>query len=549
MRFLPNLLASLLVLLLAGCSGGPVKKPTAEVIRPEVQRKLDESREALSKNNIRLSLSLLAELGDDGLEPVEKAMKYNLKGVVHFTQADWDKSLANFEVARKYVPDNSTLEAQVWLNIASARFKQGLFAELKTALDEVSPDALPEPEVRKYAQLKLAWAVRYQRHYETVETSVLLLRNAKSLAEVQNSVLKERMTLAFKALEDHEKSKLLDQFGEKKWLPLAHLGMIEAEERYFRGDLSGAQDVLGWLGRFSSEATVKTFVADFEQRLDSSTRLSMDGIGVILPLTGEKGSFGQKALLGVDAGIKGKVAGREVRVHTKDDAGSAAMGAQAVRELVRDHSVPLIIGGLFPETARAEYLEAKRWGVLYISLAPVHLPREEKNYLLIEMQGSTESQVAALVSDEMLAKFGKRIGVVYPEGEAGKSYVDEFWRSTLTRGTSLTGVASYPKGTMDYRETIQHLLGLRFPREREEEAGLYRNAYELERSSIRRIQTLPPALDADWVFVASFPHEALSLVPTFGYYDAQQLPIFGGWAGCSVNQSISGHLSDNPRRC
>jgi len=254
----------------------------------------------------------------------------------------------------------------------------------------------------------------------------------------------------------------------------------------------------------------------------------MEGIGVVLPLTGDKCSFGQKALLGVDAAIKGKVAGREIQVHTKDDAGSAALGAQAVRELVREHNVPLIIGGLFPETARAEYLEAKRWGVLYISLAPVHLPREEKNYLLIEVQGSTESQVAALVSDEMLTKFGKRIGVVYPEGEAGKAYVDEFWRSTLTQGTSLTGVASYPKGTMDYRETVQHLLGLRFPREREEEAALYRSAYELERSTIRRIQTLPPALDADWVFVASFPHEALSLVPTFGYYDAQQLPIFGG---------------------
>lgn len=534
-----SIFSFLFLVVLSACSH-KATRPTseAEKLRPEVQQKMDQARDALSKGSARQALTVLGELNDDKLEPIEKAMKYNLKGVVLFTQAEWDKSLLNFEVARKYVPAETTLEGQVWLNIASVHFKQGLFAELKAALDKINPRLLPDLEIRKYAQLKLAWAVKYQKNFEIVETCVLLLKDAKSLSEVQDSVLKERMSLSLKDMSDADKTKLFEQFKDEKWLPLAYLGELEAESRYFKGDTSGARDMLNWLDdRFRENAQVKTFIDDFGQRLDSSSRLSMTGIGVILPLSGDKGAYGQKALLGIDAAIKSVDLGRELEIHTKDGLDSPSVGAQAVRELVQQHKVPLIVGGLFPDSARAEYLEAKRWGVLFISLAPINLPREEKNYLLIEVQGSVESQVASLVTDEMLGRFGKRIGVVYPQGEAGKAYADEFWRATLQKdGMKLTAVASYPKGTLDFRTTVQHFLGLEFPRERQEEVQIFQSAYANERSTIRRIQTLPPALDFDWVFVASLPHEALSLVPTFGYYDAQNINIFGGpsWSSRSL---------------
>lgn len=535
MRFTTVILA--VFVFLQGCSQGPVRPTKTPEVRPAVQQKIDQARDALGKGQHKVAIARLGELSDDTLEPLEKAMKYNLKGVVLFSESDWEKALANFDVAKKYVPSDSTLEAQVWLNIASARFKQGLYAELKSALDEIQPKLLPENEIKKYAQLKLAWAVKYQRHYEIVETSVLMLRDAKSLSEIQDSNQKERLNLSFKSLDDRDKTKLLDAYGEEKWLAMAYLGQLEAETRYFKGDTSGARDVVGWLAnRFQDQPQVMTFVKDFEQRLDSSTRLSMNGVGVVLPLSGEKGSFGQKALLGLDAALKSVDLGREVEIYTKDSFDSPAVGTQAIRDLIQQHKVPLIIGGLFPESAKAEYLEAKKWGVLYISLAPVHLPREEKNHLLIEVQGSIESQVAALVSDEMLTRFGKRIGVIYPQGEAGKAYSDEFWRAALNKGMQISAVAAYPKNTLDFRDTVQHFLGLRFPRERSEELEIFRETYAHERSTIRRIQNLPPAMDFDWIFVASYPHEALSLLPTFGYYDAQNMNIFGGpsWASRSL---------------
>ncbi|MBY0516592.1 MAG: penicillin-binding protein activator [Bacteriovoracaceae bacterium] len=531
MRFL-----LLVLILISSCSRTPLK-PSKPEIRPAIQLKIDAARDALAKGQTKIAIARLGEMHDDSLEPLEKSMKYNLKGVVLFSESEWEKALANFEVAKKYVPSDSTLESQVWLNIASVRYKQSLFAELNSALENIEPKLLPDHEVKKFAQLKLAWAVKYQRHFEIVETSLLLLRSAKTLTEVQDSIFKERMSLSFKELSDREKVKLIDEHGEEKWLAMAYLGQLEAESRYFKGDTGGARDVINWLSnRFNTEPQVMSFVKDFEQRLDSSTRINMNGIGIILPLTGDKGSFGQKALMGLDASIKDSNLGRDLEIHTKDSYDSPAVGAQAVRDLIQQHKVPLIIGGLFPDCARAEYLEAKKWGVLYISLAPVNLSRDEKNHLLIEVQGSIESQVAALVTDQMLSRFGKRVGVIYPQGDSGKAYADEFWRMALTRGMKISGVAAYPKGTLDFRETIQHFLGLQFPRERSEELEIYKDTYAAERSSIRRIQNLPPAVDFDWLFIASYPHEALSLVPTFGYYDAKNLNIFGGpsWASRSL---------------
>lgn len=524
-----------LVLFFQSCSTPRRPVVVAPEVRSSVQLKIEEARAILGKGQTKPALAKLAELLDAQLAPIEKAVKYNLKGVIHFTEADWEKALANFDIAKKYVPGDSTLESQVWLNIASVRFKQGLFSELKAALGEINPKALPDNEVKKYAQLNLAWAVKYQNHLEIVETSVLLLKDAKTLAEVTDSVLKERLNLSFKELTDAQKIKLLEKYEAEVWLPLAYLGQLEAEARYFKGDTDGVRDVISWLkDRFADFPQVMSFVADFEQRLDSSTRLSMSGVGVVLPLTGEKGSFGQRTLLGLDVALKQSP--RQIEIFTKDSFDSPAVGAQAVKDLVQQHRVPLIIGGLFPDSARAEYLEAKKWGVLFISLAPVNLPREEKNHLLIEVQGSIESQVAALVTDDMLARFGKRVGVVYPEGDAGKAYVDEFWRAALSRGMQLTSLATYAKGTLDFRETVKHFLGLRYPRERSEELEIFRDTYQFERSSIRRIQNLPPAIDFDWVFVASFPNEALALIPTFGYYDAKNLKIFGGpsWASKSL---------------
>ena len=136
----------------------------------------------------------------------------------------------------------------------------------------------------------------------------------------------------------------------------------------------------------------------------------------------------------------------------------------------------------------------------------------------------------------MIAKYGPRIGVVYPENEGGKADVDELWRKATQKSLKITSIASFPKNTHDYRDPAQLFLGLKYPRERSEEVRIVDDVYENEKSTIRRVQTLPPVIDFDWVFLATYPHEATALIPTLGYYDANRIKIIGGpsWVSKSM---------------
>ena len=98
MRFTTLILA--VFIFLQGCSQGPVRPTKTPEVRPAVQQKIDQAREALAKGQHKVAIARLGELSDDTLEPLEKAMKYNLKGVVLFSESEWEKALANFDVAK-----------------------------------------------------------------------------------------------------------------------------------------------------------------------------------------------------------------------------------------------------------------------------------------------------------------------------------------------------------------------------------------------------------------------------------------------------------------
>ncbi|HXH30929.1 MAG TPA: penicillin-binding protein activator [Bacteriovoracaceae bacterium] len=527
----------LLMVILMSCSQVKTSKKIDESqISEKARTVLTEARELVRTTKYKQAVAKLSELSDNDLSSVEKALKYNLKGVVLFNMGEIEKSLLNFEVAEKYSPQDTQLYSQVMLNMASAHFKLNHFNELKDRLGRIDKTALTDGEKRKYAQLSLAYGNKVQNTYMVTSSTVTLLGHTKSFAEIQSSNLYDSLKESFGKLDQKQKIQLLEEFNDSKNLAIAFLAQIEADERYIAGDKSGAKDVVSWLRSEYDHPEVDKFIKDFELRLENSSRISISDIGLVLPLTGEKASFGQKALSGVETGLKVLGMNENVKVHTKDTVDSAATAAQAVLELIRENKVAFIIGGLFPESAKAEYLEARKYGVLYISLSQINLPKEDKNHHLIEVQGSIESQIETLLSDQMIGKFGPRIGVIYPENEGGKAYVDELWRRANQKGLKITSIASFPKNTHDYRDPAQLFLGLKYPRERSEELRILEDVYENEKSTIRRVQTLPPVIDFDWVFLATYPHEATGLIPTLGYYDANRIKIIGGpsWVSKSM---------------
>ncbi len=527
----------LVTILLVSCSQVTQRKPIDESSLSEAFKlKIEETRNLIRNNNGKLAMSKLAELKDDELIDLEKSIKYNLKGVALFSLSEFDKALLNFEVSEKYTPKDSQLFSQVKLNVASCYFKLNRINQLHSKLSAIFVKDLNAGEKKKYAQLLLAYGKKVDDAESITLASVMIMSDLKTFKDIQQSPYYTDLIANFKRLSQSQKISTLEKYQDEKNMTLAHLAQIEAEERYLQGDKSGTQDVLEWLKSEYNNEEITAYVDEFERRLESSTRISVESIGVVLPLTGSKQAFGQKALLGVEAGLKILGIPENVKLYTKDSMDSAAQGAQSVADLIQQQKVSFIIGGLFPEAAKAEYIEAKRYGVLFISLSTIDLPREEKNHHLIEIQGSIQSQVSSLLSQEMINKFGRRLGVIYPDNESGQVYLNEVWRQAQAKNVSLKTIASYPKNGHDFRETAQQFLGLKYPREREEELAILSDVYSEEKGSIRRVQTLPPEIDFDWVFLASFPFEAIQIIPTLGYYDASRVKVVGGptWATRSM---------------
>lgn len=544
-----------LLLFLFSCTMPTAKRgPVEASLSPRVQEKVTLARASMSEGMNRKAMGILNSLKDEELTAIELATKYNLIGVIYFSLGQLDQSLENFDFAASKVPRGTQLESQIYLNLASIFYKKNDLALVDKTLQKMEYRFLRDSELKKYAQLLYTIAEKKQDNLEVCRAITILNGPGVSLAKVQLSNLKAKLKSSYKELNDSQKNNLLEEFQSGRWTTIAYLAQIEAEVRFAKGDISGTKDVLGWLDDyFSEDKDVIDFVADFKLRLDNSSKLSWEGVGLVLPLTGDKGNYGKKALFGIETALKHLGKDSELKIYTRDSLDSPIVGAQMVRELILDKKVPFIIGGLFSESAKAEYLEAKKYGVMFISLSPVYLPREEKNHLLIEIQPSIESQVLNVLDNSITDKFGKNLALVYPEGEAGRVYLEEFWRIAEQKDLNIKAVASYPKDTYDYRGTIQRLLGLKFPRERQEEFDILESVYKEEKSSIRRIQTLPPVINFDWVFLASYPQESISLIPTFDYYDARDLVLWGGpsWASRSlVKERSLGKLyfiGENPK--
>ena len=209
------------------------------------------------------------------------------------------------------------------------------------------------------------------------------------------------------------------------------------------------------------------------------------------------------------------------KLDIKDSQSGAASGAFSVKELIETGKAAIIIGGLNPQSATKEYLEAKKYGVPFISLSQVYLPKEEKNHLLIEIPGSIESQVHHIFNSNLATKLGRAGAILYPKSDLGEAYANEFWRKSKQLEYPVTSILSFDRNAVDFKDPIMNLLGIKYPKEREEEMSLVNDISYLEKNKNNiRLQNLQPQMDFDWLFVPALPRDVLQLLPNFNFFDA-----------------------------
>lgn len=535
-------------LFLTACSGiSPLsKKKFDDLYSKEFLAKIAKIKETYRSGKAQEALLKLKNMSDDDLIDVEKALKKNLIGVIHFATENYEQAIFHFDLALTTSKEDLSLTAQIYLNLASSYYKLQYTEKSYSELLKADFRYLSEAESNKRHKLAIKLSQELSRDDTMIEALFHYLGRHKELSALKSDSYFEVLNRKFFEKSDREKVRLLEKYNEYKFLITGYLGYLEGEKVYYRGDKDDAKGLVAWIGEnYGQFDQLKRLVENFSFRMDNYAKLNPNVIGIVLPLTGKNSKFGKRALYGIDTALneyRKNNPNVKVRVVVEDSKGSGAVGAYKARKLIETYNVAAIVGGLFSNEAEEVYQESKMHGVFFVSLSQIYLPKEEKDHLLLEIPGSVESHLNQLFSDEILSHFGKRAAIVYPDSERGKAYLNEFWRKANSHEVDVKGALSYKKDSTDYRPPVSNLLGLKNTRSRKEEQELIKEIHSLEKySPVRRVNHLEPIVDFDWVFIPSYPREARQLMPSFTYYDAFNLNFFGdsSWRSKSLSRDSS----------
>lgn len=507
-------------------------KPEIESLKfysEDFKAKMAPIKEQFRQGKLDTAKKSLLAYSDQGLRPVEIATKKNLLGVIYFAQKNYDEANKNFESALALGSEDPHLMAQVNLNFGSTYYKMNQNEKAYAVLSTCDFKLLPDNEAKKYHQLHAILAQQLGK--KEISTSSLLraLADKKTIEELRSDPKFISAEENFNKLSRTERIRLIEDFQSEKSLAIAYLGLKEVERTFNSGDESAYRESYAWLIEHFSEypeileklQPIKARVQNKDEKIDPRV------IGVVLPLSGDRAQLGERALSGIDVMIDelnllaSENMSKKYKLEVKDSQSGAATGVFVVKELIETNKVSIIIGGLNPQSATKEYLEAKKYGVPFISLSQVYLPKEEKNHLLIEIPGSIESQVHHLFNSNLANKLGRAGALLYPKNEVGEAYANEFWRKSKLTNYPVTSILSFDRNATDFKDPIMNLLGIKYSREREEEVQLVSDISYLEKNkNVKRLQNLQPQLDFDWIFVPGLPRDVLQLLPNFNFFDA-----------------------------
>ena len=503
--------------------------------RKEFLSKIQTIKTQYASGNAQKAITSLNSMNDSLLWPAEKAFKYNLIGVLFFSEGKIEESISSFDTALATSDVDDSLTSQIYLNMASSYYKLDFKEKSYSMLMLSDYRYLKKKEAKNYHFLHYKLAKSKGKEDEVNQALVRYLGTLENINEIRSNGHFQPLLESFLKMTSNERADFVRKFDDEKTLVVAYLAYLNAEKIYYEGDKSKTKDYLDWIAdTYSKYNEVIEMIKNFSFRLDTDEKIDPYSVGVVLPLTGKKANFGQRALFGIDSALKSinrrraKEKLTPIKIYVKDSQGSGAVGGHVIKELIDNKHIAAVIGGLFSSEAYQEYLESKQKGVFFVSLSSVDMPKISKDYLLLEIRGSIESQINQIFSDQTLNTLGRKAAILYPSSKRGQSHLDEFWRKATLANVEVVGVQEYSEDSKDFREPVKQLLGLSFSRGRQEEREILSEIYSLEdKSSVKRIQVLGPQVDFDWLYLPSFPEQARLIVPSFSYFDAFKVNFIG----------------------
>jgi branched-chain amino acid transport system substrate-binding protein len=182
-------------------------------------------------------------------------------------------------------------------------------------------------------------------------------------------------------------------------------------------------------------------------------------VGVILPLTGIQGPFGERALQGIQSAI-GETDAPLISLAVRDSKSDPEEAGKAVEELVNVEKVIAIIGPLLSIDMDNAARKAQQLRVPLLTLAQKELPAGRGDFVFQNSLTPLE-QIQALsqfaVKDLELRTFA----VFYPNSPYGLYFKNLFNQEITRRGGKILGSAVYQEGQTDFSQEIKAFFKVR----------------------------------------------------------------------------------------
>ena len=302
-------------------------------------------------------------------------------------------------------------------------------------------------------------------------------------------------------LDERELKSLLEIYGDA--IPGGYLRLQLARD-YAEEDLVDLAMKVLWdmISLFPQHEEVETAMALMKE-LESRTRVDPLLLGCILPLTGPYGTFGNRALTGIELALERfnvQPQVNPIQLLIRDSKGDPNETAMALESLVLAHGVVGIIGPMITSESAAIKAQALKVPIMTLTQKPSITVTGDyvfRNFLTLSLQ--VKAVVNYAVEDLGLEKFA----ILYPEERYGVSFMNRFWDELIGRGAEVVGIESYGTEQTDFSDAIRKLVGLYHPRPEEapeeeiEDEGLWDRFLESEEHETGLLDTQGPAQTQD----------------------------------------------------
>jgi branched-chain amino acid transport system substrate-binding protein len=388
-------------------------------------------------------------------------------GLVYMAVEDYPQARQAFESLVSHYP-NSPFVEDARLNVIVTYDKEGDYRSAERYAGSALRSAqTPHQAFRIHNLMGYTYSASNQ-FKDGIESFMKAYQLASGQERTETlSKVKELITY----LKEPELKSLLETYGDS--IPGGYLRLQLAREYASEDLVDMAMKVLSDMIRlFPQHEEIETARALMEE-LESRTRVNPFLIGCILPLTGPYGTFGNRALTGIELALQRFNEQPDVnpmQLLIQDSKGDPNETAMALETLALTHGVVGIIGPMITSESAAIKAQALRVPIMTLTQKPnITLTGDYvfRDFLTLSLQVKAIMNYA--VGDLDLQRFA----VLYPEERYGVSFMNRFWDELISRGAEVVGIESYGTEQTDFSDAIKKLIGLYYPRpERPPEEGI-----------------------------------------------------------------------------